>query len=65
MDDMAEREQAMLQEWTRSCLDAAVYAGLVTPPWRPAEHVYGQLYGYYTAGLTPAEGAEALFARRH
>jgi hypothetical protein len=65
MDDASEREQAMLQEWTRSCLDAAVYAGLVTPPWRPAEHVYSTLHGYFIAGMTPAEGAEALFAVRH
>ena len=48
-----------------SALDAAVYAGFVALPWRPAEYVYGTLHGYYLAGLTPAEGAEALFAVRH
>jgi hypothetical protein len=62
VDDDAER--AKLEEWTRSAIDAAIYAGLVTLPWRPAEHVYDALAGYYTAGLTPAEGAEALFATR-
>lgn len=61
---MDARQAAMLAEWTRSAIDAAVYAGLVTLPWRPAEHVYGTLHGYYLAGLTPAEGAEALFAVR-
>lgn len=64
MNDQAEREAQMLTEWTRSAVDAAVYAGLVTLPWRPAEYVYGALHGYYLAGLTPAEGAEALFATR-
>lgn len=65
MNDQSEREAQMLAEWTRSTIDAAVYAGLVTLPWRPSEHVYGALHGFYLAGLTPAEGAEALFATRH
>lgn len=65
VNDVVERERAMLEEWTRSAFDAAVYAGLVTPPWRPTEHAYGLLHGYYLAGLTPVEGAEALFAVRH
>ena len=55
----------MIAEWTRSALDAAVYAGFVALPWRPAEYVYGTLHGYYLAGLTPADAAEALFAVRH
>lgn len=65
MDDLSEREQAILFEWTRSVLDAAVYAGLIVPPWRPTEHVYSLLHGYFGLGFTPEEGAEALFARRH
>lgn len=64
MNDQAEREAQMLSEWTRSALDAAVYAGHVSLPWRPSEYVYGVLHGYFLAGLTPAEGAEALFATR-
>jgi hypothetical protein len=64
MNDLSDREQQMIAEWTRSTIDAAVYAGLIQLPWRPAEHVYGQLHGYYTAGLTHAEGAEVLFATR-
>lgn len=65
MNDQSEREMAMLEEWTRSAMDAAVYAGLVTPPWRPSENAYSSLHGYYLAGLTPADAAEALFAVRH
>ena len=62
MDDDVER--AKLEEWTRSAIDAALHAGLVTLPWRPSEHMYDALAGYYAAGLTPDEGAEALFATR-
>lgn len=65
MNDQAEREAQILTEWTRSAVDAAVYAGFVALPWRPSEHVYGALHGYFLVGLTPAEGAEALFAVRH
>lgn len=65
MNDQSEREAQMLSEWTRSAVDAAVYAGHVSLPWRPSGRVYGALHGYYLAGLTPAEGAEALFAVRH
>lgn len=64
MDEITEAERVKLEEWTRSAIDAAIYTGLVTLPWRPGEHVYGALHGYYTAGLTPSEGAEALFATR-
>lgn len=65
MDDQSERERAMMEEWTRSAMDAAVYAGLIQPPWRPGEHVYSALHGYFSLGMTPAQGAEALFATRH
>ena len=65
MNDQSNREAQMIAEWTRSALDAAVYAGFVALPWRPAEYVYGILHGYYLAGLTPVDAAEALFAVRH
>jgi hypothetical protein len=65
VDDLSEREQQMLFEWTRSAIDAALYAGLVTPPWRPTEHAYSTLHGYYSAGLTPGEAAQAMFGVRH
>lgn len=65
MNDQSNREAQMIAEWTRSALDAAVYAGFVALPWRPAEYVYGTLHGYYLAGLTPGDAAEALFATRH
>lgn len=63
--EMTEREQEELAFWTRSALDAAVYAGLITPPWRPTEHAYGVLHGYFGAGLSPEDAAQALFGVRH
>lgn len=65
MNDLSDVECAKLAEWTRSAIDAALYAGLVTLPWHPSERVHTALAGYYAAGLSPAEGAAALFATRH
>lgn len=65
MNDLSDVERAKLAEWVRDSIDAAVYAGLVTLPWRPSERVHTALAGYYAAGLSPAEGATALFATRH
>jgi hypothetical protein len=62
---LSEQEAACLAEWSRSAIDAALHAGLIAMPWRPTVAVYDRLAGYYAAGLSPAEGAEALFAVRH
>ncbi|MFT0167498.1 hypothetical protein ACLKMY_00520 [Paraburkholderia mimosarum] len=64
MNDLSDVEQAKLFEWSRDAFDAAVAAGFVKPPWRPSPAMRESLAGYYSAGLTPAEGAEALFATR-
>ncbi len=61
---MDEIQQAKLTEWTFEAFDAAVAAGFVTPPWHPSPAMRESLAGYFSAGLTPAEGAEALFATR-
>lgn len=65
MDGMTEAEQAMLFEWTRSAIDAAVYVGLIVSPWRPTERTYSVLHGYHAAGLTPDEAAQAMFGIHH
>lgn len=64
MGDLSEAQRAQLAEWTRDAFDAAVAAGYVIPPWRPSAGMHDALAGYYRAGLSPAEGAEALFATR-
>lgn len=65
MGDMSDRERLILSEWTRSMIDAAVYAGHIALPWRPTDRQYGALHACYEAGLTPEDGAEVLFAQRH
>lgn len=65
MDDLSEAEQAALTEWTRVAFDEAVAAGYIVPPWHPTLGAYEQMHGYYIAGLTPAEAAQAMFATRH
>lgn len=64
MNDLSERDAAILSEWTRDAYDAAVHAGFVTPPWRPSPAMREALVGYFEAGLTPGEAAMALFATR-
>jgi hypothetical protein len=65
LDDMSEREQAMLSEWTRVVIDEALAAGFIEMPWRPKADVYDRLTGYYSAGLTPAEAAQGCFTVHH
>lgn len=65
MDNLTEAEQAALTEWTAVAFDEAVAAGYVVPPWRPTLQAYESMHGYFLAGLTPAEGAQAMFATRH
>ncbi|MFM0503945.1 hypothetical protein [Paraburkholderia caffeinilytica] len=64
MDDMSERDQAMLSEWVRDAFDAAVHAGYISPPWKPSAAMRNTLQSYYVSGLNPAEAAQALFATR-
>lgn len=64
MNDMTQAEQAMLSEWTRDAFHAAVHAGYVVAPWRPTDDACRVLRGYHTAGLTPAEAAQAFFSTR-
>lgn len=62
---MSETEIAMLSEWMRDTVDAAVHAELLTPPWRPTAGAHEMLHGYYISGLTPAEAAQAAFGTLH
>ncbi|CAE6811582.1 hypothetical protein R69746_05645 [Paraburkholderia aspalathi] len=65
MDDMTEAEQAMLYEWSRTAIDEALAANLVSMPFRPSAGFYDMLAGYYASGLTPAEAAQAAFGVHH
>jgi hypothetical protein len=64
-DDMSDREQALLYEWTRSVADSALHSGYVTGRWNMTDDVCLRLRGYHQAGLSPSEAADALFSTRH
>lgn len=65
MGNLSESERAKLTEWTLVAFDEAVRAGYIVPPWRASDAMCERMIGYYEAGLTPAEAAEAAFATRH
>ena len=64
-DDMSDREQAILWEFTRDVTDASYRAGYITRRWNPSDAVCLRLRGYQQAGLTPDEAADGLFATHH
>jgi hypothetical protein len=65
VETLSEADQAKLSEWTRVAFDEAVAAGYIVPPWRPTAQAYETMHGYFIAGLTPADAAQAMFATRH
>lgn len=54
-----------LDQWTRACYDEAVEAEFIRPPFRPDPATIKRLRGYFDAGLSPAEAAQAFFGRKH
>jgi hypothetical protein len=57
-----ERE---LDAWTCAWYDAAVARGYIPLLYHPDAATVQRLQDYFHAGLTPAEAAEACFARKH
>ncbi|MET3232266.1 UNVERIFIED_ORG: hypothetical protein ABIC54_004471 [Burkholderia sp. 1263] len=64
-DDMSQREQAILFEFTRDVADAAFRAGYLMKAWQPNDAMCLRLRGYHQAGLSPDEAADGLFAVHH
>jgi hypothetical protein len=54
-----------LDAWTCAWYDAAIARDFIRPPYHPDAATVERLYGYFHASLTPAEAAEACFARKH
>lgn len=54
-----------LDQWTRAWFDEAVAAAFIRPPYRPDTVTIKRLRGYFNAGLSPAEAAQACFGRKH
>jgi hypothetical protein len=51
--------------WTRAWFDRVVAANFVRPPYYPDATTVKRLQGYFHAGLSPAEAAEACFGTKH
>jgi hypothetical protein len=64
-DDEASRYERRLREWMSRWYDHAVAEGLVRPPFLLDDAKAERLEGYFTAGLTPSEGAQAFFGTTH
>jgi hypothetical protein len=58
-------DQLELQSWTAAWYDKVVEAGFMRPPFAPDDATVSRLYGYFNAGLSPTEAAQALFCQKH
>jgi hypothetical protein len=54
-----------LDAWTCAWYDAAVASNFIRSPYHPDATTLKRLQGYFHAGLTPAEAAEACFTLKH
>jgi hypothetical protein len=63
--EVLSESEARLRDWMSRWYDHAVAVGLVRPPWRLDDARAARLEGYFIAGLTPEEGAQAFFGTVH
>jgi hypothetical protein len=54
-----------LDQWTRVWHGEAVDAGFIHPHYHPDSVTTKRLRGYFDAGLSPTEAAQACFAYKH
>jgi hypothetical protein len=54
-----------LDGWTRAWYNHALEAKFIRPPYHPDTGTIKRLWGYFHAGLSPAEAAQAYFGRKH
>lgn len=54
-----------LRAWMLAWYDHAVSVGFVRPPFTLSDATAERLEGYFKVGLTPVEGAEAVFGVTH
>lgn len=54
-----------LDQWTRAWHGEAVDAGFIHPHYHPDPVTTKRLRGYFDAGLSPTEAAQACFAYKH
>lgn len=54
-----------LRAWMSEWYDRAFADGFIHPPFALNQATAARLEGYFNAGLTPAEGASAIFGVMH
>lgn len=64
-DDLPSHYETKLRDWMSRWYDHAVAQGLVRPPFLLDDAKAERLEGYFAAGLTPSEGAQAFFGPAH
>lgn len=65
MNDVSEAEEAKFHEWMLVVASLAFKVGHIDRRWSATQSQCDSLRGYFSAGLTPDEGEQALFAVRH
>jgi len=58
-------DQLELHRWTAAWFDKVVEAGFICPTYQPDHATVSRLHGYFSAGLSPTEAAQALFGGKH
>jgi hypothetical protein len=58
-------DQLELHRWTAAWYDEVVEAGFIRPAHEPDNATVSRLHGYFNAGLSPTEAAQALFGGKH
>jgi len=58
-------DEQSLDQWTCAWYREAVEAEFICPPYYPDPVTIRRLRGYFDAGLSPADAAEACFGRKH
>ncbi len=54
-----------LNDWTQAWYDQAIAADFIHPPYHPDTDTIDRVRGYFNAGLSPAEAAQACFGHKH
>jgi hypothetical protein len=62
---IARESEQDLDAWICAWYDAAVLRGFIRSPYDPDAATIRRIHGYFHLDLSPAEAAEACFARKH
>lgn len=64
-NQMLREYERDLDSWIRAWYDAAVARDFIRSPYDPDAAIVERVHAYFHFNLTPAEAADACFARKH